>query len=470
MDGTHTRDAAGLPHSMEAEQAVLGGLLLSEKSLSKIADIVSEQDFFRRDHRIIFRAISDLAAQGKPCDAVTLGEWFETQCLADQIGGSSYVLELASTTPSAANITAYADIVREKSTQRALIDLGTKLSATAMRPGTATSREIASRAAAALLEISGRSTPRMAKSLREIAPRWVEEIEQRFTSGVRMIGHPTPWAGYNEATLGVCPGDLIVIGARPSMGKSAWGINFATCTALRGKRVMLFSLEMTASAIFNRAVASIGRIPLRWLRAPSGEEHWPAVTRATQLLRDAPLTIDDTSGQTAVGIVAHARREHLRQPIDGAIIVDHLHLLRRKGDNIVREIGEDTAALKGLAKDLNVPVIVLAQLSRALESRTNKRPVMSDLRESGAIEQDADVIVFLYRDDYYGAQEGRASDYPGLVEMTIAKQREGEAGTTVWARNALDFGLLEDYQGAPPQPPARQLRSNGLPPRRRDGR
>jgi len=448
------------PYSTEAEQAVLGGLMLVASAWDKISDRLREEDFFRRDHQLIFRAIGDLAQSDKPCDAVTLGEWFESNGCAKEVGGSAYILELASTTPSAANITAYADIVREKATLRAIIDAGTKAVNQAFRPNGGESREIAATIASAMLEISGRTTPRGAKSTQEIARSWWTRLQERYENDSSMLGLPTPWAKFNELTLGLCAGDLVVIAARPSMGKSAWATNFATCTALRGKRVMFFSLEMTEDSIFNRAVASVGDIPLRWLRKPDHEnDHWTSVTTAMSRLAAAPLVIDDTGGLTALQIVARAKRENMRARIDGAIVIDHLHIVQRKGENAANEIARDTALFRALGKTLGVPVILLAQLNRGLEARPNKRPVMSDLRESGAIEQDADIIVFLYRDDYYAKQESRESEHPGMVEMIVAKQREGEAGKTVWAQDRLSYGLLEDYEGEDPRRPIKAAKN-----------
>ena len=467
MDGSrHPVDTLRTPPvSIEAEQAVLGGLMIDNSAVAKIGDWLKEEDFYRRDHQLIYRGIFALTERNQPCDAVTLGEWFETQGIGEQVGGGNYILKLASTTPSAANVTAYAEIVREKSALRGIIDAGTNAANRAFSPGGVQSREIAADMASAMLELSGRTTPRGAKSAREIAKRWFHEIQRRYEDGGGLIGLATPWARLNTLTSGLSAGDLVVVAGRPGMGKSAWATNVLTCCALRGLRSMAFSLEMTDVSIFNRAIASIGNIPLAWLRQPkeqhsAGDEHWTSISTAMTSLVSAPMVIDDTAGLTASQIVARAKREHMRSPITGPVVIDHLHIVKRKGDNAVSEIAQDTAMFKALAKTLGVPVVLLAQLNRGLESRPNKRPVMSDLRESGAIEQDADIIVFLYRDDYYAAQENRGSEHPGMVEMILAKQREGEANQTVWARDRLAYGLLEDYDGDAPSRPLKEVRSS----------
>ena len=463
---TEPRQRLPRPHSIEAEQAVLGGLMLSSTAWAQVADRLTEEDFYRRDHRLIFRAIGNLAEKGEPCDAITLGEWFEAQGLAEQMGGIGYVIELASTTPSAANVAAYADIVREKATLRHLIDVASTLARDAAKPEGAASSDIAARAFQSLLELGGRQAPRAARTLRQVAPTWLDDLARRYESQGGLVGHSTPWSKLDAVTLGLAAGELIVVAARPGMGKSALAVNLATHLALTGRRTLLFSLEMTAEAIFSRAVSALGEVPLKFLRAPNAQpgtdEWWSASTAAASRLTESPLTIDDSPGLTADGIVARVKREHLRQPINGAILIDHLHLLRLKGDNVAREIGAVTAAFKGLAKELGVPVIVLSQLNRSVEARANKRPAISDLRESGSIEQDADQIWFLYRDDYYAQQEGRSSNSQGLVELIVAKNREGEAGLTVWLQNALAYGRLDPFDGSPPTQPATKPRASGF--------
>ena len=442
------------PCAIESEQSVLGALMIRNDSLPLVADWLRAEDFYRRDHQLIYGAIIESASRDEPFDSVTLGEWFEANGQAELVAGGAYLVELQSTTPSAANIVAYAEIVREKSQLRRLIGLGTDMVNAGFQPDGRRSGEIALAASSEILDMTGGARPRGAKSMRDIAARWFDDLQRRYESGGGMVGLVTPWGGLNRATLGLCPGDLVIVAGRPSMGKSALAVGLTTSAALRGKRVMFFNLEMTDISIFNRCVASVMSIPLKWLRAggkvEGEDDYWSHVTEGVKRLRDAPVVIDDTPALAVQQIVARAKREHLRQPID-LIIVDHLHLLKLGKGETHRELGDATAALKALGKAIGCPVVLLSQLNRGLESRTNKRPQMQDLRESGAIEQDADVILFLYRDDYYAEREGRESEYPGLVEMFVAKQREGAAGETVWMRDELHIGRLSDYEGEPPK-------------------
>ena len=453
------------PQSVDAEQSVLGGLMLRPDALPQIADWIKPEDFYRRDHQLIYQAILDCAEVDQPADAVTLGEWFADRGESELVQNGAYLIQLASTTPSAANIVAYAEIVREKAQLRSLIGLGTDLVNGGFQPEGRKSGEIALEASAKIMDMTGGARPRGAKSMRDIGARWFDDLQSRYESGGGMVGLGTPYAKLNRITKGLCPGDLVILAGRPGMGKSATAIGLTTSAALgSGKRVMFFNLEMTDVSIFNRCMASVANIPLAWLRnggktEDDGEDYWPQVTQGVRLLRDAPIVIDDTPGLAAQQIVARAKREHIRAPL-GMIVVDHLHLMKLSGkDNATREIGDATAALKGLGKALGCPVVLLSQLNRGLEARQNKRPQMQDLRESGAIEQDADLILFLYRDDYYAEREDRESEYPGMVEMFVAKQREGAAGDTIWMRDELAYGRLADQDGPDPQRPERKPKS-----------
>lgn len=457
------------PQAVEAERNVLGALMLVNEALPRVADWLRADDFYRQDHAAIYAAMLDFAGKGEAFDSVTLGEHFEGD---DGSVEPAYLVELVQATASAANVEAYAEIVREKAQLRRLIGAGTDLVNGAFQPSGRQSGELAMEASSILLAMSDGGRRSGPKAAREVVARWFDDLTRRHESGDGMVGMLTPWTGLNRATLGLCAGDLIVAAGRPSMGKSALAVNLATSAALRGQRVLFFNLEMTDVSILNRCIASVMEIPLRWLRAGgqgAGDEsdYWPRATEGVRRLRDAPLLIDDTSNLTTHQIVARAKREHLRAPL-GLVIVDHLHLVKLGKGETHRELGDATAALKGLAKALGCPVVLLSQLNRGLEGRPNKRPQMQDLRESGAIEQDADLILFLYRDDYYAEREGRESDYPGWVELSIAKQREGEAGHTVWLRDRLAFGLLEDHDGPAPvrqaaqaQPMRMMTRSRG---------
>lgn len=442
------RSERELPAALDAEHAVVGAVLIKPAALTEIGDWIGPEHFLHAGHRALFAAAREFAAKGEAFDAVTAYEHFaglgehETALLAMDVAGGTW---------SAANVTAYAEIVVEKARLRALIDTGTKLTDAAFAPQGRRADELAVEASGALLNLSGGSRARGPRSLREIGLRWFDELQERYGASGGLRGLATPWTRLNAITCGLDAGDLVVVAGRPSMGKSAMAVNLATSVALRDKRVMFFNLEMTGESIFSRCVASVGNVPLQWIRAggKGGDvDYWPATTAAFKALRDAPLVIDDTPGLTAQQIVSRAKREHLRGALD-LVIVDHLHLVKLGKGDTVRELQEVTGAMKALGKSLGCPVVVLSQLNRSLESRGDKHPQMSDLRESGAIEQDADLILFLYRDDYYAEREERASAYPGWVELVVAKQREGETGK-VWLLNDLAHGRLEDYDGPAP--------------------
>jgi replicative DNA helicase len=438
------------PQSVEAEQHVLGALMIRPEALHKLVDWLAPEDFYRRDHQLIYRAICNLTERKIPADALTVGEWFESQGLGAQVPGG-YLIDLASNTHSAANVVAYAEIVTDKAKLRKLVEVGTGIVNDGFQPEGRDTAQLVASAQQAITQLAGNPRIGGVKTMRDIGARWYDELLRRYENRGALIGLPTPWAEFNRRTSGLQPGNLVVLAARPSMGKSAWAVNVSTANAIRGKRVLFFNLEMTDVSIYNRAIASLENVPLAWLRSPDDEgDHFAQVTAAVSQLKGASLLIDDTPGLRIEQIIARARREHMRAPLD-MLIVDHLHLIPLPGKTRETvEIGAITAALKSLAKELAIPVVLLAQLNRSVESRPNKRPVMSDLRESGNIEQDADLIVFLYRDDYYAARDERPSEHPGAVEMIIAKQREGEAGK-VWARDALAFGRIDDHDGPPPQ-------------------
>ena len=432
------------PANLAAEQAVIGGLLLRGEALALVSGWLSGADFFWQKHRLIFDAITALAEVDQPFDAVTLGGWFEERGQQGDIGGASYLIELASTTPSAANIVAYAEIVREKAILRNIIERSTETVNDAFSPKGKASREIATIAAARMLELSGGARPRGAKSMRDIGKSWYSELQARYEAGGKLLGIPTPWPEYNRLTSGLHEAELIIVAARPSMGKSAMAVNLAVSTTLAGKRAMYFNLETSATSIYSRAMATLKEIPLEWFRNPADEssDYWGKVSAGVDELNRASLVIDDTPGLTGQQIISRAKREHLKQPLN-LVVVDHLHLIPLPGKTRETvEIGHITAGLKGLAKSIGCTVVLLSQLNRGLEARTNKRPTLADLRESGNIEQDGDVIVFLYRDDYYAAQEDRESESPGLMEMIIAKQREGRIGK-VWTRFQADIGRID---------------------------
>lgn len=448
----HDSGLRAVPCAIDAEQAVIGGVLLVNQSLAKVSGWLAVDDFFHRGHRAIYTAMLAMTECDPPLpiDVVTLGEWMKERGQLELVEEGAYLVELATTTPSAANVVAYAEIVKGKAVQRRLIDVGTELVDKGFAPQGEDVSVIVAGATQALSELSGIRQGNV-KAAKVIGKRWFEELQTRMANGGALRGLATPWADFNRRTHGLKPGELIIVAARPAMGKSAWATNVATACSLSGKRSLIFSLEMTDSAIYNRAVASLAEVPLAWLQAPEqdDQENWGRVSSAVKSINGSGLMIDDSPGLSMTQIVARCRREHMKGKLD-LVVIDHLHLIPLPGKTKEStEIGDITAAGKRLSKELGCPVVMLAQLNRGLEQRTNKRPRMSDLRESGSIEQDADLIVFLYRDDYYAQQEGKVSQMPGMVEMIIAKQREGETGTA-WARSALHIGRIEDVDGPPP--------------------
>lgn len=418
------------PQSVEAEQAVLGGLLLVPESWDRVADRLIESDFYRRDHQMIFRAIGELQNKSMPPDAVTLGEWFESQGIAELVGGSRYILELASTTPSAANITAYADIVRDKSVLRKLIDAGTEITSDGFEPEGRPTQEILEKAEMSVFRIAeaGARGRQGFVPMRTAVKEAFQQLQQRFENKGAITGLPTGFTDLDEITAGLQPSDLIIVAARPSMGKTALAVNIAEYAAIKTKKaVAVFSMEMSASQLAFRLISSLGRINQQHLRTGDlQDEEWPRVTSAITLLGEAKIFIDDTPGLSPVELRSRSRR--LKREHDlGLIVVDYLQLMAVPGnqENRATEISEITRGLKALAKELNVPVMALSQLNRSLEQRSDKRPVMADLRESGAIEQDADVILFIYRDEVYNKDTADK----GMAEIIISKQRNGPTGT-----------------------------------------
>ncbi len=418
------------PHSIEAEQAVLGGLMIAPEAWIQVADRIRAEDFYRHDHRLIYETILELSERNQPFDAITLGERFEAKALSEQVGGAAYLVELASTTPSAANIGAYADIVREKSILRRLIEVGTQITADGFQPGERNSREILEAAEQAVFQIAeaGARGRQGFLSMRQAARDAFQILQQRYANQGAVTGAPTGLIDFDEKTAGLQPSDLIIVAARPAMGKTSLALNMAQNVALKTKKaVAVFSMEMSASQLAFRLISSLGRVNQQRLRTGQLEdEDWSRVTHAITLLAEVKIFIDDTPALSPSELRARCRRLAKEHEL-GLIVIDYLQLMQVPGtkENRTNEISEISRSLKALAKELNVPVIALSQLNRSLESRTDKRPVMADLRESGAIEQDADVIVFIYRDEYY--HEDSADK--GIAEVIIGKQRSGPTGS-----------------------------------------
>ena len=419
------------PQSVEAEQAVLGGLMLAPEAYDRVADLLVKEDFYRRDHQLIYQAISELAEKNRPYDAVTLGEWFESKGLAEQVADGAYLIELASTTPSAANIKAYADIVRDKAVLRQLIEVGTDIVNDGFQPDGRDSSEILAKAEQevfAIAEAGARGRQDFTPVNKAMAEAF-DVLQKRFENGGGITGLPTGYSEFDEMTAGLQPTDLLILAARPSMGKTTFALNIAEYAAMKTRKaVAVFSMEMSASQLALRLISSVGRVNATRLRTGQLEdEDWSRVSSAIRLIKETRVFIDDTPALSPDVLRAKARR--LKREHDlGLIVIDYLQLMAVPGnsENRATEISEISRSLKGLAKELNVPVVALSQLNRSLETRTDKRPVMADLRESGAIEQDADVIVFIYRDEYYNKEN---SPDKGLAEIIIGKQRNGPTGS-----------------------------------------
>jgi replicative DNA helicase len=419
------------PQSLEAEQSVLGGLMLDNSAWDKVADIVAEEDFYRRDHRLIFRAIASLMSHSKPCDVVTLSEWLDVQGLLDEAGGLAYLGTLAKNTPSAANIKAYADIVRERSVLRQLITVGNEISGSAYQTEGRSTEELLDSAERQVFEIAeqGARAKKGFTAIKDLLVKAVDRIDELFQQDNPITGVPTGWDSFDEMTSGLQKGDLVIVAGRPSMGKTTFAMNIAENAAIKANLpTAVFSMEMPGEQLAMRMLSSLGRIDQHKVRTGKlQDEDWPRLTSAVGILADAPLFIDDTPALTPNELRARARRLSREHGL-GLIVIDYLQLMQVHGtkENRTNEISEISRSLKALAKELEVPVIALSQLNRGLEQRPNKRPVMSDLRESGAIEQDADVIVFIYRDEVYNED----SPDKGTAEIIIGKQRNGPIGTT----------------------------------------
>ncbi len=428
------QDAAGIkvpPHSIEAEQAVLGGLMVDNSSWDRIADEVTDGDFYRHDHRQIFQAIARLASESQPFDMVTVSETLKRQGELENAGGVGYLSELVRNVPSASNIRAYSAIIKERAVLRRLINTAQEIADGAFNPQ--------GRGAAELLDEAERKVFQIAESrpnqggpqdINPILTKTLERIDHLFNSDDAITGVTTGFVDLDAKTSGMQPSDLVIVAARPSMGKTTFAMNLVENALLKTEKpVLVFSMEMPADSIVMRMLSSLGRIDQTKVRTGKLEDDdWPRLTSAVNMLKDKPLYIDDTPGLSPTDVRSRARRvarENKGQL--GMIMVDYLQLMRVPGSTEGRtaEISEISRSLKSLAKEMQCPVVALSQLNRSLEQRPNKRPVNSDLRESGAIEQDADVIMFIYRDEVYNED----SQHKGVAEIIIGKQRNGPIGT-----------------------------------------
>ncbi|ANE56988.1 MULTISPECIES: replicative DNA helicase [Methylomonas] len=419
------------PHSIQAEQSVLGGLLLDNQTWDSVADKVGENDFYRRDHRLIFRAIAELAERQDPFDVVTISEVLETTGELQDVGGLAYLSTLARDTPSAANIVAYANIVRDRSVLRQLIHVGTEISDSAFSTEGRETAELLENAERKVFEIAEQRQKGQGgfNSIKSLLAKAVDKIEMLYEQDGDITGASTGFTDLDEKTSGLQPSDLIIVAGRPSMGKTTIAMNMAENVALKsGMPVAVFSMEMPGEALAMRMMSSLGRIDQHKVRTGKlDDDDWPRLTSAINLLAETKMFIDDTPALTPTEVRSRARRLTREHGQLGLIVIDYLQLMQSpaSGDNRVQQISDISRGLKALAKELNVPVIALSQLNRNLEQRPNKRPVMSDLRESGAIEQDADLIIFVYRDEVYHED----SPDKGIAEVIIGKQRNGPLGT-----------------------------------------
>ncbi len=422
------------PHSVEAEQSLLGGLLLENTALDVVADVVVENDFYRLEHRLVFRAICQLVHDGKPADIVTVQEELALHDELESAGGFDYLVTLAQSTPSAANIRRYAEIVRERAIVRQLAEVGTEIARSAYNPQGKSAEKLLDEAESKVFQIA-ESTEKSKQGFLEMPDLLRQNIEKidtlyRRDNPNEVTGVATGFTDLDRMTSGLQKGDLIIVAGRPSMGKTAFALNIAENIAIVDKLpVAVFSMEMGGAQLVMRMLGSVGRLDQSILKNGSlTDEHWERLNEAVIRLSDAPIFIDETPGMTVLEVRARARR--LARKFNGKlglIVIDYLQLMSgsSRNDNRAAELGEISRSLKALAKELQVPVIALSQLSRLVEQRTDKRPMMSDLRESGAIEQDADLIMFMFRDEYYTKE---ASEFKGLAECIIGKHRNGPTG------------------------------------------
>ncbi|SFF31729.1 replicative DNA helicase [Fontimonas thermophila] len=418
------------PYSLEAERAVLGGLMLDNRPWNDLADRLSPEDFYSEAHQIIYRAICDLVGSNRPCDFITLSEYMKAQGQLEAAGGIAYLGELANDALSAANVLAYGEIVRERAVLRGLIAAGGDIAELGFRPEGRSHAELIDIAEQKVFAL--RSRAEHARSSYYAMPQLMDQLEHKIDflrqHRGRLAGLATGFADFDAKTTGLHPGDLVIVAGRPSMGKTSFALNIAEHVVLYEKKpAAVFSMEMPAEQLALRMVASFARIPMGKLRTGELEDRdWDRLISQGTLIREAPLYIDETGALSPLELRARARRIKARHGLS-LIIVDYIQLMQVPGtrENRTNEISEISRSLKALAKELEVPVIALSQLNRGVEQRDNKRPRMADLRESGGIEQDADLVVFIYRDEVYN----KDSPDKGTAEIIIAKQRNGPLGT-----------------------------------------
>jgi len=440
------------PHSLEAEQSLLGGLLLDNTAWDKIGDLVNEVDFYRDDHKRIFKHIARLIEMGKPADVVTVFESLQKSGEAEQAGGLAYLGEIANNTPSAANIRRYGEIVRERAILRALVTVGDEIAASALTPSGKDASTLLDEAEARVFEIAEQGARNQTGfvPIQPILGQLVDRIQELYDrdSPAETTGVPTGLADLDDMTSGLHATDMIVVAGRPGMGKTTFALNVAEHIAVESKLpVAIFSMEMPGTQLANRFISSVGRLDQSRLKTGKlTDDDWQRLTYALGKLHEAPIYIDETPGLNPIDLRARARRLHRQFGKLGLIVIDYLQLMTslKQSDNRAAELSEISRSIKGLAKELKVPIMALSQLNRSLEQRPNKRPVMSDLRESGAIEQDADIIMFVYRDEIYNPD----SADKGSAELIIGKHRNGPTGT-VRMTFIGEYTRFENFVGQP---------------------
>jgi replicative DNA helicase len=460
------------PHSAEAEQSVLGGLLLDNGSWDRAADVLNETDFYRYEHRVIFGAVGGLINATKPADVITVFEQLQSLGKAEECGGLAYLNALAQSVPSAANLRRYAEIVRERAILRKLIAASDEIATQAFNPQGRQVSQILDEAEGKIFKIGeeGQRTKQGFQSMDQLVVQLIDRVTELAENGAEEVtGARTGFYDMDRMTAGLQNGDLIILAARPSMGKTAFSLNIAENVAVNeGLPVLIFSMEMGAAQLALRMVGSLGRIDQSGLRTGRlRDDDWGRLTEAVDKLSKASVFIDESPALNCAELRARARRQ-ARQcgKKIGLIVIDYLQLMSgtntTSGDNRATEISEISRGLKALAKELDCPIVALSQLNRAVEARSDKRPMMSDLRESGAIEQDADVIMFIYRDDYYNKE----SKEPGVAEIIIGKQRNGPVGTVKLAfiKHNTKFDNLAsgELPRQAPQAPARTWPNGGI--------
>jgi replicative DNA helicase len=421
------------PHSVEAEQSVLGALLIDSTAWDQVADVVVPGDFYRPDHRLIFEALGELVAGGRPGDVVTTSEQLQRRGRLEEAGGLAYLGTLARDTPTAANVRAYAGIVRERALLRALIEAGRGIAASVFSDEGRSARELVDEAEKRVFEIAeaGARGREGTQKVATMLPQIIDQIDERYSNPDKLRGLATGFSEFDKKTGGLRPGDLIIVAGRPSMGKTTLAVNMAEYAAVHPEiraSVAIFSMEMPSEQLIERMLSSIGHVPLNNIRSGRiSDDDWARITSATSQLSDARIFIDESPALTPTELRARARRLKRENHGLDLIVVDYLQLMQVAGtkENRATEIAEISRGLKALAKELQVPVIALSQLNRSVEQRSEKKPVMSDLRESGSLEQDADMILLIYRDEVYDKNTTKK----GIAEIDLAKHRNGEIGT-----------------------------------------